>query len=328
MIGKIVFKSNFCRGIGKGAFFVNMPWVKEGIQREFGFSPFPGTLNLRTKEKDFEKIKKVAQKGYILIPPDSSFCVARFIKGKVESVEGVFVFPEEKVWLHKNILEFIAPYKIEEKRGLKEGEELECTAFFKFIPEGVIFDLDGTLVDPLEAYEEILKIISQKFNIPLPSREKVVTLLKDKMDPWSFIFPNLNEKELEEAKKLDEQIFPQIYPQKAELLPYAIEVIKKLKENGIKLAICSNQLELKNEVHELLKKFEVHEYFDLIITRKKNIRFDKKNEIKKCCDELELDPLFSVYITDDEEEIKITEEIGIQCVVVNNLKELLNVLLE
>ena len=328
MIGKIIFKANFLRGIGKGAFFVSLDWVKEAIQREFGFVPFPGTLNLKVKEEDFEKLKKIAQKGHVLIPPDPSFCTARLIKGRVGFVEGIFVFPEEKVWAHTNVLEFIAPYKVEEALGLKEGTEVECNAFFRFIPEGVIFDLDGTLIDPLEAYEEILQIISQNFKIPPPSRETITKLIKTKKDPWVFIFPDLNEEELEKAKNLDKQLFPQIYLEKTKLLPYAIEVIKELKAKGIKLAICSNQLELKNEIHELLDKNGLCEYFDLIITRKWGENFDKNIKIKKCCDKLGIEPLFSVYVTDDVEEIKISDEIGIQCIIASNLKQVLNLILE
>lgn len=328
MIGKIAFKANFSKGLGKGAFFVDLDWVKEGIKEEFGFLPFPGTLNLRVREEDFEKLSKIAQKGPALIPPDPSFCIARFIKGKVGFVEGVFVFPQESVWVYRNVLEFIAPYKVQERMGLKEGDEVQCTAFFNFTPEGVIFDLDGTLVDPLEAYEEILKMICQKFHLPPPSREEIAELIKEKKDPWDFIFSNLNEKQLEEAKNLDKQLFPKIYPKKAKLLPHAADVLKELKNKGIKLAICSNQLELENEVHELLEEKGIREYFDLIIARKVGENFDKKDRIKKCCDHLDIDPLFSVYVTDDVEEIKLSEELGIQCIIATDLKELFKMLLE
>ncbi len=326
MIGEITFKANFLSGVGKGAFFVNIDWVKEGIRKKFGFLPFPGTLNLKVKKEDFEKLQKIIPKGYVLIPPASSFCVARFLKGKVGEVEGVFVFPEERVWLHRNVLEFIAPYKVKERMELKEGDQVECAVFFKFTPDAVIFDLDGALVDPSEAYEEILKIISQKFKLLPPSKEEIKNLIKGRKDPWSFIFSTLDKEKLEEAKNLDKMLLPQIYPKKTKLLPYAVELIKELKKKGIKLAICTNQLELSNEIHELLEEKGIKDFFDLIIVRRLGEYFDKKEAIKICCEKFGVDILFSVYVTDDKKEAELCKEIGIQCIIVENLEEIAQIL--
>ncbi|PIU59668.1 riboflavin kinase, partial [Candidatus Bathyarchaeota archaeon CG07_land_8_20_14_0_80_47_9] len=46
----LCIKGKISTGKGEGAQFVKLPWVRKQIIQKLGFTPFPGTLNIRLTE--------------------------------------------------------------------------------------------------------------------------------------------------------------------------------------------------------------------------------------------------------------------------------------
>jgi len=57
----LVIKGKVFSGSGEGAKYVKLPWVKKQIAAKCGFTPYPGTLNVRLVEKNFV-LKDLAKK--------------------------------------------------------------------------------------------------------------------------------------------------------------------------------------------------------------------------------------------------------------------------
>lgn len=132
----------------------------------------------------------------------------------------------------------------------------------------IIFDLDGVLVEAKDihyyALNEALSEIDKKYEITLEehlntydglkTNQKLQLLSKEKNLPL-----NSHTQIWEKKQKITQNLLKKI--NKSEVL---IETIKKLSNEGFKIACCSNSI--RKTVLTVLSKLEIIEYFDLIIS--------------------------------------------------------------
>ena len=121
--GKIV------SGVGQGAFFTQLSWVKEQCLKQLGFAPWPGTLNLEISMEFVNVIEAFKKKdGVELISPDAAYCSGHVLPVYIEDVQAAIVIPAEDVRVHaKNIIEIIAPVMLKEALRVKDGDWLTLT---------------------------------------------------------------------------------------------------------------------------------------------------------------------------------------------------------
>ncbi len=58
-------------GLGQGAQFMAVPWVREGIRRLIGFDPYSGTLNVRLVDPDALVAWRRIREGFLPRSPTS-----------------------------------------------------------------------------------------------------------------------------------------------------------------------------------------------------------------------------------------------------------------
>jgi len=112
-------------GIGEGANFVKLPWVRRQIIEKLGFTPFAGTLNIRVAE-DGTKLKKLLGKARATeILPVAGFhrgkCFKAYLAG---SLECAIVIPEVARY-PEGIIEIISSANLREKLRLKDNDVVE-----------------------------------------------------------------------------------------------------------------------------------------------------------------------------------------------------------
>ncbi len=112
------------RGKGQGAYFVGLDWVAEQFEREMGFKPFPGTLNVRVSLSDGSELERLfSDRDFELVPEDPQFCSARVKRLSLNGLPAVAVFPSEDVRIHgKNVIEIIAGCNIKQALRLDDGD--------------------------------------------------------------------------------------------------------------------------------------------------------------------------------------------------------------
>jgi HAD superfamily hydrolase (TIGR01509 family) len=132
----------------------------------------------------------------------------------------------------------------------------------------IIFDLDGVLIDAKEIHyhslNEALKEISDSFVISwdehlsifdgLKTNEKLNLLTKLKNLPLEH-----HSKVWERKQELTLQMLENI-----KIQPNIVDTIKELKNNGYKIACCSNSI--RKSVFVMLSKIGIIEYMDLILS--------------------------------------------------------------
>jgi 2,3-diketo-5-methylthio-1-phosphopentane phosphatase/HAD superfamily hydrolase (TIGR01509 family) len=105
--------------------------------------------------------------------------------------------------------------------------------------KGLIFDLDGTLIDSYEAIYIGLKEVFNHFSIPLFAFHQLGTYLGGSLE--EILKPFLSPHQIEEAKPVFRQKYLDIYLDKTSLLEGTEEVIEQLFRRSIRLAVVSNK---------------------------------------------------------------------------------------
>ena len=108
-------------GLGQGASFMSLPWVQDAVRRLIGFTPYPGTLNVRL-DADMIGIWRRTRDGHsiVLAPPPSEPCGARLFPVVVASdVEAAVIVPDVTRY-GEDLLELIAAVHLRSRLGLHD----------------------------------------------------------------------------------------------------------------------------------------------------------------------------------------------------------------
>ena len=115
-------------GVGEGRYYVSLDGYRKQFKEKLGFDPYPGTLNLRIPKEEMYFRRRLDEEKGILIEgfstEDRTFGEVKAFKCRIDGVEGAIVIPK-RTHYPSEILEIIAPIKLREKLGLKDGDIVE-----------------------------------------------------------------------------------------------------------------------------------------------------------------------------------------------------------
>ena len=128
-------------------------------------------------------------------------------------------------------------------------------------PKGIIFDLDGTLTDSGEGIINCASLALEHFGIPVPSREEMRVFVGPPLD-LTFSKFGVPEDRLQEAVDVFRSRY--LVTGKFENSPYPgiHSLLDTLKKQGHRLFVGTSKPEVT--ALEILNKFELAEYFELI----------------------------------------------------------------
>ncbi len=142
----------------------------------------------------------------------------------------------------------------------------------------IIFDLDGVLIEAKEIHFDALNLALKNID------EKYVISWEDHLKTYDGLktYDKLNLLHTYKGLPLDKQIVENIFNNKQQFTLEAlsnlnknikfIELFKKLKLNGYKIACCSNSI--SKTVYLALEKLGIIEYFDLVLSNE-DVKFAK-----------------------------------------------------
>lgn len=131
--------------------------------------------------------------------------------------------------------------------------------------KGVIFDLDGTLIDSMDVWEKIDIEFLEKRNISIPKDyiEKVNDMSFKEVAKYTIERFGLKEHEEDLIKEWNEMALFE-YSNNIKLKPNVKEYLQKLKTNNIKIGLATSS---PRELYEVvLKNNKIYDYFDTIIS--------------------------------------------------------------
>lgn len=140
----------------------------------------------------------------------------------------------------------------------------------------IIFDMDGTLIDSMSAWDDVGEKILLENN-KIPEKNLIDKLNKMTFDESAkYLIENYNlEISLEEIKKRFYEIVKYKYENTIYLKEGVEEFLEKCKKNNIKMAILTAS---NREISEIvLKRLDILKYFEFIMTTEEE-NLTKKDE--------------------------------------------------
>ncbi len=165
--------------------------------------------------------------------------------------------------------------------------------------KGIIFDLDGTLIDSMGVWEDADRQLLLNNGVdPLSDPE-----LSDKMKKYSVMEAAEHFRKMG-VKKSAEDIIAEIektvsskYESEIPLKPYVIEVLDILDKKGIRYCIATANYRALTEA--VLKRFGILERFEFIVScAETGVKKDEKGFFEKACALLGTDPCETAVVDD------------------------------
>ena len=300
-------------GTGQAAGFTELGHAKQQFLDKLGIDTWPGTLNLKLDDADslagWQSLRN--GDGIGILAPDAGNCHARSYPVQVNNhVTGAIIFPEVDGYPDDQV-EIIAPLSLRRHFSLNDGDRLTLNLIRPVRTSAVLFDLDGTLVDTVDAFYQLAKRTGAEFGLEV-SRERMYETLNHGISYWDHVVPETAEDRPAMIKKLNNramELWPELIKDSAGAFTGVVETLSGLKTAGFALGIVTGSGEWSLD---LLYGLGVAGMFDAVITG-----YDVKKRkpdpegLNKCLERMDVAPGDAVYIGDSVIDMQASHAAGV-----------------
>ncbi len=125
---EVIIRGKIFSGLGEGRYYVSLEGYKRQFEEKLGFTPYPGTLNIKIPREQMFFRNRLDEEEGILIKgfktEERTFGDVKAFRCKINGIEGAIVIPQ-RTHYPKNVLEVIAPVKLRDVLRLKDGDWVE-----------------------------------------------------------------------------------------------------------------------------------------------------------------------------------------------------------
>jgi phosphoglycolate phosphatase len=182
----------------------------------------------------------------------------------------------------------------------------------------VVFDLDGTLVSVEERFYRVFLDTLKAYNQPPVEKEAFMKKFSvNKLDDFLDI-------EDEHAFWVDFlKAYNKSYSELSKMIPGAREVLKKLKDNGVKIGVITGRLSDPKEILTELHRFNMDSFVDAVVTKKlvfaqlkPDELFSRSLELIQVLEKIGAEPVNSIMVGDYVVDIESAKSFGLRAVAV------------
>jgi phosphoglycolate phosphatase-like HAD superfamily hydrolase len=254
-------------GLGVGAGFTSLAWFREDCIAAFGIAPHPGTLNLQiTRAGDLRRWEaRLAEPCLRLVPPEQGSCDALAVPVEIAGrLPGAVIVPQVPGYpTHQ--LEVIAALPLREYLGLADGDPVQLELLAPMAAEALIFDVDGTLVNSVDAYHIAAGLAAEPHGLEV-TRELVHQALNSQQPFWSLILPPERQADRALVQSLRDETmrhWPTVLAEHVDVFPRLGDTLERLRVAGLRLAIYTGS---RGESFEPLRRAGLLELFEIVLT--------------------------------------------------------------
>jgi phosphoglycolate phosphatase len=295
-------------GIGQGAAFTNLDWARRQFIEHAGIDPHPGTLNLLLDEADHRLAWHETARTplHSVWSPESDACAASLFPISLRhgadaagalAIPAAVVLPEVADYPGHQ-LEIIAAINLREHFALEDGARLTVELLRPKVYSALIFDVDGTLLNSLDAYQLAASRATEPYGYEV-THATVCQALDGNIPFWDIVLPPDGAQDLhliDTLRAATLRHFPAALAEVVSVLPGTQVALDRLRQAGIRLAIYTGS---GGESFPPLRDAGLLDYFDVIVTgdQVKRRKPDPEGVIQ-CLDKLGITPRAAAYIGD------------------------------
>jgi HAD superfamily hydrolase (TIGR01509 family) len=190
----------------------------------------------------------------------------------------------------------------------------------KLTVAAVMFDLDGTLIDSVPVYYEIIDIVFAELGVPAVSRETLLEAMDDGEFDWNCVLPenmkSRKEELTEKARGIIDEIAPPMFHNQIKLIPGTDEILKKIAVTGIKIGLVTSTPAQRMAVKMIpLSNAGVAHLLEVIVTAD-DVRHKKPSAepLVQCSQKLGVPLKKCVYVGDTRVDIRAGKAAGMKTV--------------
>lgn len=121
-------------GKGEGTFFTTQAWFQKQVKAKLGFTPSPGTLNLKLPQ-NVKRASILPADAAVSIKPEKGYAAGKCYKAIIaDKIEGAIVVPDVPDY-PGDVIEFIAPVNVRKQLNLSNDKPVKVTVVIKSIGE-------------------------------------------------------------------------------------------------------------------------------------------------------------------------------------------------
>ncbi len=187
----------------------------------------------------------------------------------------------------------------------------------KISASALLFDIDGTLFDSVDAFYFMIRDVFQEAKWTLPGRDDIVKLVGRTNDYIANELIPLEKRKPEFVKswmsRVEKLWMEQYLPKYVKLYPGAREALIELKRRGFKLGVVTNGS--SKEIPLYLRGGQVDHLVDLVMTAD-DVPAPKPSPepVVYACRRLGMDRLDCLYIGDTWMDAESADRAGVRCV--------------
>lgn len=316
-MARLTFTGQVVTGLGQGASFTQLDWARPQFMTKLGLDPHPGTLNLHLRHPadltQWADLKR--QAGCLIVSPDPAWCEARGYPIRIaRRIPGAIILPDVPGYPEAQV-EVIAALPVRQELGLTDGDSLTLEISQPLSVQTVIFDVDGTLVDTVDAYHTVAALAAAPHGL-LISRETVRYALNNNHPTfWELVTPleHPNRLELMEAMKQEAmRRWPEVLRQHGRIMPGLRQTLETLQSRGLRLAIMTGS---QSGSFEPLREEGLLDLFEIVVTGADVTRPKPDPEgLLKCAAALGVEPGQAVYVGDTPTDVRASRAAGMAAV--------------
>jgi len=190
----------------------------------------------------------------------------------------------------------------------------------KLTVDAVMFDLDGTLIDSVPIYYEIIDIVFAELEVPAVSREILLEAMDDGDFNWDCVLPDHMKKhknELsEKARVIIDEIAPAMFHNQVKLIPGTDVIFKEISATGIKIGLVTSTPAQRMAVKMIpLSNAGLVHLLEVIVTAD-DVRHKKPSAepLIQCSEKLGVTLKKCVYVGDTRVDIRAGKAAGMKAV--------------
>jgi riboflavin kinase, archaea type len=130
---ELVFEGTVFSGLGEGAYYMSQEGYRKQFVEKLGFTPYPGTFNVRVRKEDQEDVRLLEASPFILIEGftngNRSFGPAKCFHGKIGDALSCALISPVRTHYQGDVVEIISSEYLRKALNAKDGDAVKVRAF-------------------------------------------------------------------------------------------------------------------------------------------------------------------------------------------------------